>query len=81
MYDSAGFYLLISYWYKYTTTYTLLKQKIYFQVTTSPNNKVWQVVVASTVPCTICSLAIFKLFFINAINWKFWYLFLLISLE
>ena len=80
MYDSAGFYLLISYWYKYTTTYTLLKQKIYFQVT-SPNNKVWQVVVASTVPCTICSLAIFKLFFINAINWKFWYLFLLISLE
>ena len=47
--------------------------KIYFQVTTSPgnkvlsspSNKVWQVLVASTMPCTIWSSAIFKLFFID----------------
>ena len=50
--------------------------KIYFQATTSPSNKVlsspsskvWQAVVASTMPCTICSSAILKLFFVGAIN-------------
>ena len=40
-----------------------------------------QVAVASTLPCTIWTSAIFKFFFIDAINWKFIYLFFLVSLE
>ena len=58
---------------------------IYFQATagpsnkvlSSPSNKVWQVSVASTMPCTICSSVIFKLLFVDAINWKVLDLFLL----
>ena len=34
----------------------------------SPRSKVWQVVVASKFHGTICSSAIFKLFFVNTIN-------------
>ena len=63
--------------------------KIYLQVATSPSNevlssasnKVWQVLVASTIPCTIWSSVIFELFFIDAFNWKFVNLFWLTSFE
>ena len=86
MSDLVGFYLRISYWYEYRATYVSLKEtiytwKIYFQVTASPSSKVWQVVIASTMHCSIWSSAIFKLFFIDAFNWKFVYLFLLASLD
>ena len=82
MNDSVGFYLRISYWYKYRATYILLKQTTTRnKVLSSPSNTVWPVVVASTVVCTICSSVIFKLSFVDAINWKFFYLFMLASLE
>ena len=50
------------------------------QSTFNPSNKVGQVAVAITMPCTIWSSAIFSVFFIDAINWKFAYLYLLPSL-
>ena len=54
------------------------KHNLYLKNILSSNNKrkhkIWQVVVASTIPCVVCSSAIFNLFFVDSINWKFLYL-------
>ena len=93
MKNSIGFYLRILYWYKYRATYILLKQTYlalekytfkqqqvqatkYFQVQATKYDKL-----SLQVQCPVQSVAIFKLFFVDAINWTFLYLFLLASLE
>ena len=85
MNDLIGFQLRISYWYVYRVTYALLKQTYLHLKNILSSNKSKQQsmtsVAASTMPCTIWSSTIFKLFFIDAINGKFVYLFLLASLE
>ena len=93
MNDLIGFQLRISYWYVYRATYALLKQTYLHLKNILSSNKSKQQstfkskqqsmtsVAASTMPCTIWSSTIFKLFFIDAINGKFVYLFLLASLE
>ena len=87
MNESAGFYLHISYWYKYTATYILLKQITFKQQYTFKfykyNLKQEQAQAKKyfEVQATKQSVAIFKLFFVDAINWTFLYLFLLASLE
>ena len=77
---AVGFYLHISYWLNIERLISCWKEHnvkttIYFQVTTSQSYKVlWR-------PNNKQPAAIFKLFFADAINWMFLYLFLLASLE
>ena len=95
MKNSIGFYLRILYWYKYRATYILLKQtylaleKYTFKQQQVQATKYFEVQAQSMTSCcckynalyNLLFRAIFKLCFIDAIDWKFVYLFLLASLE
>ena len=72
----------ISYWYKYRATYILLKQtqlaleKYTLQILLSwVQATEYDKLPLQVIPCTICSSTIFKLFYVDAINWKFWFIF------
>ena len=75
--QDVGFYFHISYWYKYGATYILLKQTLLSSnniLSSSINIQQAQATKCFEVQATNQSVAVFKLFFVDAINWKFLYL-------
>ena len=96
MNDLVGFYVRISYWCEYRVTFALLasnEHNLLVKNILSSNNKSKQqnTFKSKQQSMTSCRykynamynliFSYFKLFFVDAINWKFVYLFLLASLE
>ena len=62
--------------YKYTFEQYQVQATKYFEIQATKYEKL-----SLQVQCPVQSVAVFKLFFVDAINWTFLYLFLLASLE